>query len=92
MISIQYFCKMSRINTEIILQATGIRKSFKEVKAVDNISLSIHKGEYTALLGPNGAGKTTLMEMIEGIQVPDNGEIQIRGMHWKSHQGEAPTG
>jgi len=77
---------MNRINSEIILQVSDVQKRFKDVIAVDKISLSIHKGEYTALLGPNGAGKTTLMEMIEGIQVPDSGDIQIKGMNWRTHQ------
>ena len=40
------------------------------------------------MLGPNGAGKTTLVEMIEGIQKPDRGEIRILGMPWKGHQKE----
>lgn len=60
-----------------------ITKSFKGFKAIDNISLTIEKGEYLALLGPNGAGKTTLVEMIEGLQFPDRGEITISGMKWK---------
>jgi ABC-2 type transport system ATP-binding protein len=40
------------------------------------------------LLGPNGAGKTTLVEMIEGIQKPDSGEITITGKHWKGNEDE----
>lgn len=64
----------------------NVKKYFKDVKAVDGIDLSINKGEYVALLGPNGAGKTTLVEMIEGIQKPDGGEIIINGKSWQSHQ------
>ena len=59
-----------------------VYKYFKEVKAVDGVSLSIAEGEFVALLGPNGAGKTTLVEMIEGIQKPDRGEIFIEGKTW----------
>jgi ABC-2 type transport system ATP-binding protein len=55
------------------------------LKAVDDLSLTIHEGEYVALLGPNGAGKTTLIEMIEGIQQPDAGTICILGMNWNDH-------
>lgn len=62
-----------------------VTKSFKGFKAVDNLSLTIHKGEYLALLGPNGAGKTTLVEMIEGLQFPSSGEIVINGMTWKDN-------
>jgi len=68
------------------IQAINVKKYFKEVKAVDGIDLEIQTGEFVALLGPNGAGKTTLVEMIEGIQKPDAGEILIRGQHWKNNQ------
>jgi ABC-2 type transport system ATP-binding protein len=63
-----------------------VYKYFKEVKAVDGVSLSIAEGEFLALLGPNGAGKTTLVEMIEGIQKPDRGEIFIDGKTWHRHK------
>ena len=72
----------------MIIQVTGVRKYFKEVKAVDGIDLSIPKGQYVALLGPNGAGKTTLVEMIEGIQQPDEGSIRIDGKSWKGNEDE----
>jgi ABC-2 type transport system ATP-binding protein len=65
-----------------------IYKSFKDVKAVNGISLNVSEGEFIALLGPNGAGKTTLVEMIEGLQQPDSGDIFILGKHWRSHQHE----
>lgn len=65
-----------------------MHKSFKEIKAVNGIDLLIQKGEYAALLGPNGAGKTTLVEMIEGLQHPDSGEISIMEKGWKDHSGE----
>ena len=68
------------------IQVINVKKYFKEVKAVDGIDLEIQTGEFVALLGPNGAGKTTLVEMIEGIQKPDAGEILIRGQHWKNNQ------
>lgn len=70
------------------IQVSGIFKSFKDVKAVQGIDLNIEEGEYVALLGPNGAGKTTLVEMIEGIQKPDAGEIRIDEMTWKKHEDQ----
>jgi len=69
-----------------IIEIRDLSKSFKEIKAVDNLSLTIFEGEYVALLGPNGAGKTTLIEMIEGIQTPDTGSIRVLGMNWKEHK------
>lgn len=71
-----------------ILEVKNVKKHFKTVKAVDGVDLHIEKGEYLALLGPNGAGKTTLVEMIEGIQHPDEGEIILQGKHWKGHKEE----
>lgn len=75
--------RSAAIPRETIIQVSGITKSFKDVKAVDGVDLKIGRGEAVALLGPNGAGKTTLVEMIEGIQSPDDGEIRIQGRTWE---------
>ena len=75
-------------NLEYIVEVRKVKKSFKDVKAVDGIDLEMQQGEFLALLGPNGAGKTTLVEMIEGIQKPDSGEILIAGKHWKGNEKE----
>lgn len=72
----------------IDIQIKNVKKFFKDVKAVNDISIDIKQGEFTALLGPNGAGKTTLVEMIEGIQYPDKGEILIKGKKWKGNEKE----
>lgn len=69
-----------------ILEISDVYKNFKEVKAVDGISFTVNSGEFIALLGPNGAGKTTTVEMIEGIQKPVRGSIQIMGMNWSDHE------
>jgi len=75
-------------DSEYIVEVRQVKKSFKDVRAVKGVSLKIKPGEFVALLGPNGAGKTTLVEMIEGIQFPDEGEIFIAGKQWKHHQQE----
>lgn len=69
-----------------VIEIKSVSKTFKDVRAVTDLSLTIHEGEYVALLGPNGAGKTTLIEMIEGLQKPDSGTIEILGMNWKEHE------
>lgn len=74
--------------TNPVIEVKNVWKSFKTVQAVKGINIKIPKGQFTALLGPNGAGKTTLVEMIEGIQKPDEGEIIIMGKHWKGNQDE----
>ena len=71
-----------------VIEVKNVWKSFKTVQAVRGIDLNIARGQFVALLGPNGAGKTTLVEMIEGIQKPDSGEIKIMGKKWKGNEDE----
>lgn len=71
-----------------LVQVADVYKSFKTVKAVNGLSFRLEAGQFLALLGPNGAGKTTMVEMIEGIQHPDRGEILIDGKRWKNHEEE----
>ena len=66
----------------MVIEVRNVCKSFKDVNAVRNVNLRIESGEAVALLGPNGAGKTTLVEMIEGVQLPDSGTIQIFEKTW----------
>jgi ABC-2 type transport system ATP-binding protein len=73
------------VNTSALIEIRSINKSFKGFKAVDNINLTIGYNEYVALLGPNGAGKTTLVEMIEGLQKPDSGLVNIQNKTWQHH-------
>jgi ABC-2 type transport system ATP-binding protein len=82
-----------RLNS--VIEVKEVYKSFrkgkdpgKTVEAVKGVNLQIMKGQFAALLGPNGAGKTTLVEMIEGIQKPDRGEIYVTGKKWKGHEDE----
>ena len=68
------------------IEIRNVCKSFKEVNAVQDVSLKVESGESVALLGPNGAGKTTLVEMIEGVQFPDTGEIRILDRSWEKDE------
>jgi ABC-2 type transport system ATP-binding protein len=72
----------------LAISVNHITKSFKDVNAIKGISMEVADGEFVALLGPNGAGKTTLVEMIEGLQIPDSGEVLIMGKSWKSNRLE----
>ncbi|HPT20526.1 MAG TPA: ABC transporter ATP-binding protein [Bacteroidales bacterium] len=76
------------MQNENVIEVKDVWKSFKTVQAVRGVTLNIPKGKFIALLGPNGAGKTTMVEMIEGIQKPDKGEITIMGKKWKDNEDE----
>lgn len=61
------------------LEAKNISKRFGEIKANDNISLTLLKGEILAVLGENGCGKTTLINILSGVYFPDKGSIYVNG-------------
>jgi len=69
-----------------VIELKGVLKTFGDLVACDNLDLSLYPGEYVGLLGPNGAGKTTLVEMIEGVQQPDQGEIRLFGHTWAENK------
>ena len=60
---------------------TLVKRDYKIVKAVDNISFNINKGEIVAYIGPNGAGKSTTIKMLTGILKPDSGKIVVDGFN-----------
>jgi sulfate transport system ATP-binding protein len=61
------------------IEINGINKTFGDFVALDNVNLTIPKGEITALLGPSGSGKTTLLRIIAGLENPDSGIIKFFG-------------
>lgn len=63
-----------------LIEAEALRKCFGPIVAVDEISLSVKKGEVLGFLGPNGAGKSTTMKMITGFLEPDSGTARIAGI------------
>ena len=71
------------MNTSHVIEAQGLTQIFRtrsgNVTAVDNLDLTIDKGEIVALLGPNGAGKTTLIDMLLGLSTPTRGVLTIDG-------------
>jgi len=64
-----------------VVQFAGVSKTFADVKAVDNVSFDIHKGEFFSLLGPSGCGKTTTLRLLAGFEEPDEdgGEVRLLG-------------
>jgi len=64
---------------EGVLSVSGIQKSYKGRKVVENVTLGVRRGEAVGLLGPNGAGKTTSFYMITGLVQADAGKIELNG-------------
>jgi D-xylose transport system ATP-binding protein len=62
-----------------LVEMQGIHKAFGGVRAVDDVSVSVHAGEVVAVLGHNGAGKSTLMKMLAGAYPIDSGEVRMNG-------------
>jgi ABC-2 type transport system ATP-binding protein len=61
------------------IRATGVRRTFGSVVAVDSIDLEAPSGQVTALIGPNGSGKTTLLLILAGLLRPDAGQVRVAG-------------
>lgn len=61
------------------LQTHAVCKSYGQVRALYDVDLSVHNGEFFSLLGPSGCGKTTLLRIIAGLEMPDNGIVRIDG-------------
>ncbi len=72
-----------------IIEVKNISKSFKEIRAVEQVNLSVKEGEVFGLLGPNGAGKSTLISMISTLLKSDDGEININGINVKKQSSRA---
>ncbi len=67
------------MSDESFISIQSLSKHFGEVRAVDDVSFDIRRGEFFALLGPSGCGKTTLLRMLAGFEIPTKGEMFIDG-------------
>ncbi len=85
---------MSNESPNILLEASGLCKTYKTRKVVDQVCLTVGQGEIVGLLGPNGAGKTTSFYMVAGLVRPDEGNVIFQGeditmlpMHLRARRG-----
>ena len=77
------------MNTDSVIHATRLRKSYAGQNVVNGIDLSIRRGECFGLLGPNGAGKTTTLRLLLGLIAPDGGSVSLLGKEVPQHAREA---
>ena len=69
------------------VRTAGLVKRYEDVVAVAGLDLTIARGECFGLLGPNGAGKTTTIEILEGLTLPDAGDVEVLGLKWDDEAG-----
>jgi branched-chain amino acid transport system ATP-binding protein len=81
-------------DSQAVLAASGIGKRFGGVHALDDVSISVARGEVCGLIGPNGAGKTTLFDLLSGVQPVTTGRVIYQGVDitrkpatWRARHG-----
>jgi ABC-2 type transport system ATP-binding protein len=71
---------------------SGLRKRYRKLTAVDDVSFTVGRGEVVGLLGPNGAGKTTVIKILLGLVRPDAGEVLLLGRPAREPEARAQVG
>lgn len=76
------------MNSERIIEVSGLTKKFKNITAVNNLDLNVYRGDVFGFLGPNGAGKSTTIRMLLSLIKPTSGTIKIFGKPLKENREE----
>jgi len=66
--------------TEPLIELKGVSKSFGSHKVLDNVDLTVYRGEALGIIGPSGTGKSTILRVMAGLLSPDEGEIYVQGV------------
>src|SRR3954452_13154365 len=84
--------EVDRVSREFVLRrkAGRVRRRSVTVRAVDDVSFAVNRGEMGGYIGPNGAGKSTTIKMLTGILVPTSGRLRVAGLE-PSRQRTAPA-
>src|SRR5207244_9086874 len=67
------------VGDEVVLRIANVSRAFGGLRAVQDVSFEVRKGEVLGIIGPNGAGKTTLFNLLNGFIRPDAGEVLFEG-------------
>jgi phospholipid/cholesterol/gamma-HCH transport system ATP-binding protein len=80
--------------TEPLIELKGVSKSFGNNKVLDNVDLTIYRGEALGIIGPSGTGKSTILRVIAGLIALDSGDVFIKGVHREGliEDGTDPVG
>ena len=70
---------MKKEMSEPMIQTQQLTKNYGELKAVDQLDITVNKGEIVGFLGPNGSGKTTTLLMLMGLSIPTSGNATVGG-------------
>src|SRR5215467_9663055 len=73
------------VSTVTAIELRALCKTFGQLRAVDQLTLTVEQGEIFGLLGPNGSGKTTTINLISGLSTPTSGEVQVMGYEMPRH-------
>src|SRR5689334_6674577 len=68
------------MTTDAIIQARHINRNYGDLIALDDVSIDVPSGKFTALIGPNGAGKSTLLSVLSGFERPVSGQVMLNGV------------
>lgn len=80
------YCLFGARMSSPVVEVNRLKKVFGKVKAVDEVSFYVSKGEIVGLLGPNGAGKTTILHILLGLTSPTSGAVKIFGLELERHR------
>jgi ABC-type branched-subunit amino acid transport system ATPase component len=77
------------VDTTSTLRAASVSRAFQGVRALRDVTLTVHRHEVVGLVGPNGAGKTTLVNILSGFDFPTSGTVELEGRdvtRWSAHR------
>ncbi len=64
----------------VALIVEGLKKSYGNLRVLDGVTFSVEKGEFVCLIGESGCGKTTILKIIAGLERPDEGRVEFKGV------------